>query len=358
MAADMLTTSPRSTESNISPERIELLAGQLTGKTTDAIAEIERINRQSSVLALNAQIEAARSGAAAFEVVARAMQELSVATGQVAKTMATETRGTVRELESISKALGTNVRGNRLSDLALVNIDLIDRCLYERSCDCRWWATDASLVSALESPTEASLAYASHRLGVILNAYTVYFDLVLADLDGRIVANGRPLQYASIGSQQRQSDWFRTALATSSGDQFGFESVHASPLVDNQRVLIYSCGVRAGGDSHGKLLGVLGIVFQWDALAQTIVHNTPLTTDEKRKSRVCIVDKTGQIIADSHDRQLSDCIVLSDYAELLQTKKSFAIMQTAGRTRCVGHALSPGFETYATGWHSLVMQEL
>ena len=30
----------------------------------------------------------------------------------------------------------------------LTNIDLIDRNLYERSCDVRWWATDSSVVDA------------------------------------------------------------------------------------------------------------------------------------------------------------------------------------------------------------------
>ncbi len=348
----------KNTKSTITPERIELLAGQLTGKTSSSIEEIERINRESSVLALNAQIEAARSGAAAFGVVARAMQELSVATGQVAKSMATETRGTVRELESISKALATNVRGNRLSDLAPVNIDLIDRCLYERSCDCRWWATDSSLVTALESPTPETLQFASQRLGVILNAYTVYFDLVLADKRGRIVANGRPQQYASVGSDHHASAWFLTAMATTSGDEFGFESVYESSLVGGKRVLVYSCGVRAGADSHGELLGALGIVFNWDALAQTIVHNTPLTPQERAKSRVAIVDNDGMLLADSHDRQLNDHIILVDFAELFKGKKNFTTMQSAGKTRCVGHAQSPGFETYATGWHSLVIQEL
>ena len=54
-----------------------------------------------------------------------------------------ETRGTVRELESISKALGTNVRGNRLSDLALVNEiedmsdEEVDRLLAERTASHR-----------------------------------------------------------------------------------------------------------------------------------------------------------------------------------------------------------------------------
>lgn len=344
--------------SNITPERIEILAGDLTGKTSAAIEEIARINRQSSVLALNAQIEAARSGAAAFGVVARAMQELSVATGQVAKTMATETRGTVRELESISKALATNVRGNRLSDLALVNIDLIDRNLYERSCDCRWWATDSSLVSALESPTQENLDYASRRMGVILNAYTVYFDLVLADKHGRIVANGRPREYASVGSDHRTSEWFQSAMRTASGDEFGFQTVHHSSLVNDQRVLVYSCGVRRGGESRGQLLGALGIVFKWDSLAQTIVHNTPLSAEDKAKSRVCIVDNDGLILADSHDKQLRDHVIVSQYAELFQGKKNFAILESAGTTRCVGHALSPGFETYATGWHSIVSQVL
>ncbi len=69
-----------------------------------------------------------------------------------------------------------------------MNIDLIDRCLYERTCDVRWWATDSAVVDALAHATPHSYEYATRRLGVILKAYTVYLDLVLADHTGIIMA--------------------------------------------------------------------------------------------------------------------------------------------------------------------------
>ena len=50
------------------------------------------------------------------------------------------------------------------------------------------------MVDALTQKSDGSLQFACQRLGVILNSYTVYLDLVLADLDGNIVANGRPDQ--------------------------------------------------------------------------------------------------------------------------------------------------------------------
>ena len=95
-----------------------------------------------------------------------------------------------------------------------MNIDLIDRCLYERTCDVRWWATDSSVVDALTQNTQEAYEHASRRMGVILGAYTVYFDLVLCDLNGRTVANGRPDLYKSVGSDQSQEKWFRDAKIT------------------------------------------------------------------------------------------------------------------------------------------------
>ena len=40
-------------------------------------------------------------------------------------------------------------------------------------------------------------------------------------------------------------------------------------------------------------------MFRWDALAQTIVTRTPLSDAEWPRSRVCIVDDAGRILADS-----------------------------------------------------------
>ncbi|MEO2167398.1 MAG: hypothetical protein ABGY42_04635, partial [bacterium] len=85
-------------------------------------------------------------------------------------------------------------------------------------------------------------------------------------------------------------------------EDYVFEIVHESPLVGGGRVLVYSCAVRENGDAHGKPLGVLGIVFRWDELAQTIVKSIPFSDADRSMCRVCIVASDGSVLADSEGR--------------------------------------------------------
>ncbi len=147
-------------------------------------------------------------------------------------------------------------------------------------------------------------------------------------------------------------------MATRSGREFGFQSVHRSPVVNNRLSLVYSCVVREGGDVNGRPLGVLGIVFNWESLAQAIVNGVSLDSEEKRRSRVCIVDDSGRVLADSAGRVLDDVIDFADRSQLFAQKKDYAVSTVGGKNCCIAHALSPGYETYATGWHSLIIQEL
>lgn len=357
----MIAIAPElQSQDGASPERIAGLAKDLSSKLVRAFGRIQTINDQSRILSLNAQIEAQRSGAAgaAFGVVAAEMRQLASATTNVAGQVSTEVHSAISELQGISEVLATNVRGTRLVDLALTNIDLIDRNLYERSCDCRWWATDSSLVNALSTRSVEDTRFASKRLGQILDSYTVYLDLVLANSEGIIVANGRPDLYSSVGTRHADTAWFRSAKHSASGAEFGFQTAHPSTLVGGQRSLIYSCGVRECGEIDGRLLGVLGIVFNWDALAQTIVMNCPLSADEKSRARVCITDSKGHILADSHGEQLRATLEIPDIEHIMSSKKEFLITTVDGKKCIVAHAAAPGFETYSTGWHSLIILEL
>ncbi|BBO34129.1 methyl-accepting chemotaxis protein [Lacipirellula parvula] len=331
------------------------LLGDLSNSLDAAIGEIRDINTNTKLLSLNARIEAARAGlaGAAFGVVAQEMQDLSAKTAQAADSLANQTKRVIEELVDV---LGTKVRGTRLSDIALTNIDLIDRCLYERTCDVRWWATDQSVVDALTAPTPEALRHASQRMGVILSAYTVYYDLVLCDLHGQVVANGRPHEYKSTGMSQASETWFREAAASSSGDEFGFQTANRSPLVDGKLSLIYSCGVRQEGKADGKLLGVLGIVFNWEALAQTIMTSAPVAEEERAATRCVITDGDGTILADSWGKQLQERLSLPDLSSILAERKNFTTGDYRGQACCIAHAQAPGFETYSTGWHSLVIQ--
>jgi hypothetical protein len=347
------TSAPKAEQN--STQAIASFANSLTSTMSMAIEEIVDINSNTQLLALNARIEAARAGAsgAAFSVVAQEMQALSAKTAEVADRLAHSAKSSIGNLLEL---IGSNVRGGRLSDLALVNIDLVDRNLYERTCDVRWWATDSSLVDALTSGEPSDFEYAARRMGVILSAYTVYHDLVLCDLNGRIVANGRPGQYKSVGRNVADTGWFRSARNSRSGDEYGFESAHESTLVDGKNVLVYSCGVREAGRADGKILGVLGVIFNWHDFAQTILAQVPLAESERQATRCCLCDDRGFVLADSWGRQLRDTLKLPNLPEILRERKNFVLTKIDNQEVCIAHAQAPGFETYSTGWHSVIIQ--
>lgn len=341
-------------------QHIAAISGLSTALLKDldgALEQISEVNRTTHLLSVNARIEAARAGDAgnSFAVVATEMNRLSSQVEGITKVLRERSHQTGDQMRAAVGGYVSQVRDARLCELALVNIDLIDRNLYERSCDVRWWATDAAAVACTQQASPEACAHAGRRLGQILDSYTVYLDLVLVDRQGRVLANGRPAQYASAGADVSTQAWFTQAMTSSDGGQFGFDSVHASALVNGKRVLVYSCAVRERGEAHGAVLGVLGILFDWDALALTVVRRTPLTPTEWTHTRVCIVDGTGRVLADSAE-DASERLEFDGWKPLLEQPRGSMMATVDGRRACIAHAASPGFETYRTGWHSLIIQ--
>jgi hypothetical protein len=125
--------------------------------------------------------------------------------------------------------------------------------------------------------------------------------------------------------------------------------------VDHQRALVYSCAVRERGEANGKPLGVLGIVFNWDALGQVILDRLPLSNVKKQRAIACFVDPSGQILADYPARSLGEQLELKMFEGVGRQSKGYEVRDFRGKSYCIGYAKSQGFETYATGWHSLVM---
>jgi hypothetical protein len=102
----------------------------------------------------------------------------------------------------------------------------------------------------------------------------------------------------------------------------------------------------------------LAAFFRWEELAQKIVKQVHLNNDEKLKTRICIVDNDGLVLADSKDLVLDDKIEFLGRNALFEKKKDFVIADYRGDKCCIAHAYSPGYETYASGWHSLIIQKI
>src|ERR1700736_6000939 len=165
------------------------------------------------MLALNGLIESSRAGApgAGFAVVAQEVRSVRQQVDVIAKELETQlTRRTGNLMSSIER-MTERSRGERMIDLSLNAIELIDRNLYERTCDVRWWATDSAVVDCAAEPSAATVSHVWERLAVILGAYTVYLDLWLCDLDGNVLASGRSDRFDVIGQNVGATKWFGEA---------------------------------------------------------------------------------------------------------------------------------------------------
>jgi hypothetical protein len=56
------------------------------------------------------------------------------------------------------------------------------------------------------------------------------------------------------------------------------------------------------------ILGVLGVHFDWKPQAQAVVDGVRLTTEERTRSRVMLLDQKGRVLASSDGRGvLTEC---------------------------------------------------
>ena len=327
------------------------LAYEVSRVTEEKVGLIDGVMRRTGVLALNARLEAARAGDAgsAFSVVA---QEMSVVAGDI-RGIAGALREAVTTNIDMLKRAGSEMqfefRGERLADLARNAVEIIDRNLYERSCDVRWWATDAAMLDALAEPGPETAARAQERLATILRSYTVYLDLWIADANGRVVAHGRPDSYRGvIGTDVSHMEWFKLGMAAHSGDDFAVCDVTTNPFLGGAAVASYSTAIRAGGRSDGARLGAMGIFFDWAPQAAAIVEGVGLSGDEREMCRVMLLGADHRVLAASDRRGL-----LNERFPLDTSTQERGWYREGNRI--IAFARTPGYETYqGLGWYGCI----
>ncbi|MGC3981547.1 MAG: methyl-accepting chemotaxis protein [Steroidobacteraceae bacterium] len=339
------------------PERIVELSHALGRLADQKISSINAINREAKYLSLNALVESGRAGVAGqgFTIVAQEFKAISERISAISSELTNELATAIRQLTEVGDQMIGQMReqrGQRLADLALNMIEIMDRNLYERSCDVRWWATDSAVVDALTDPSPDLAAYASQRLGVILDSYTVYLDLWIADANGRVIANGRPEQFRhAVGSNVAHERWFKDAMKTTAGTQFAVMDVSRSDKLGHQ-VATYATAVRAGGAENGQAIGALGIFFDWQPQAAAVVKGVGLDSDEWARTRCLLIDANHRVLAASDDvGLLQEQVVLS----AKNSKHGFHVTHDGS---ILAYAQTPGYETYkGLGWYGVVLQK-
>ncbi|MGK9051190.1 methyl-accepting chemotaxis protein [Neorhizobium petrolearium] len=312
--------------------------------------------KQIRLLAINALIEAARAGETGkgFAVVANEVQRLAQIASDIAGKFESNVLGRIGLSRAMADSLMTEMEGVRLTDLAQTLVQLIVRNLFERTADVRWWATDTALWQALEEPSAEKAAFAAERLGVINRFYTVYLDLVMTDLSGKVIASANPrFQRKLVGTSLAGDPWFTAACRCQSGDEYIVDEVKPSPPHDNHHALVYATGIREGGKLDGRLLGTLGVYFDWQNQGHAIVEKEAnLPPQVAERTTVMLLDGNSRVIASTDPARLFTHFMLAKHGS--EVSGSYY-----DNTGCiVAFAKTLGYEDYdGLGWHGVVIQK-
>ena len=181
-------------------------------------------------------------------------------------------------------------------------IDIMDRNLYERANDCRWWALTPLLAQALAEPDAASSAEASRVLRHINGLYTVYTLLLLFDAQGRVVAVSDPARETLIG-QPLDDTLVRATLALRDPQHYHVGPHAASPLYAAGPTYVYTAAVQQPG--RGAPLGGVAIVFDGvPQFAAMLRDALPRGADGEPLAGACglFVTRSGHVVASTDDR--------------------------------------------------------
>ena len=288
------------------------------------------------------QVEASSQGNAAF-----------------AKTLLWEISNTGRKTQAIFEQSIGNLHETVVAALlengisrAAFAIDVMDRNLYERANDCRWWALNATfrrvLAHAPVSPEDA--VRCGEILRYINGLYTVYSNLILFNAQGQVIAVSNPDSDGLRGTRLSE-EWVGRCLAIGSSQGYVFSQFVPSPLYDNQPTYIYSAAVRAPDGS--KVVGGIGIVFDGQPQFSAMLHDAlprDAAGDPADGAFALFVHRDGKVLASTDARYpANSTFPLGEMQRKLgRGGRNSDIVALDGSYYALGTAQSAGYREYKT----------
>ena len=116
---------------------------------------------------------------------------------------------------------------------------------------------------------------------------------------------------------------------------------------------MYAAAVRKGGEANGKIIGVLGVVFDWEEQSSTIVQKEPAISEASwKRTRVMLLDNKLRIIAASDHQG-----VLTPFTLQHQGRQRGHYVND--KHEVIAYAKTLGYQEYdGLGWYAVIVQRL
>lgn len=234
-------------------------------------------------------------------------------------------------------------QANSASALA---VDILDRNLYERANDCRWWALDAQLQRALTAPDDATRESAMRTLAHINGLYTVYAQLLLIDATGRVCAASRPHDAPpSVASLA----WFKRSLSLPDDQGWTRSAFEPCAFYGERPTYVYAAAVRESGRNAGCVAIVFDSAPQMAAMLQDAL---PRGLDGRPLPQAAAVFATrrGQVLSCAGGSfAVGDTLPFAaDFAALARGAGADRIMTIDGALYVAAASMAGGYREYGT----------
>lgn len=280
--------------------------------------------------------------------------------GEFAVTLLNEVERTGQQLRQVFEQAIGNLQNSALAAVfdevlfhARLAIDIMDRNLYERANDVRWWALDASLQQALLKASQGDAAAAQREAELVLRRinglYTVYSLLLVFDRTGRVVAVSDPAQAPHHLGRQLDETWVAEALALRDRERYVVSPHEASGLYAGRPSYVYATSLPAPGDANA-VVGGLAIVFDGEAQFAAMLGDA---LPQRSGAAGLFVTRSGRIVSSSDEGRwpigATGPLSTELLSKLAAGESRSVELAIDGVVHAAGLSLSAGYREYRCG---------
>ena len=234
-------------------------------------------------------------------------------------------------------------------------VDLLDRNLYERANDCRWWALSPVLRQLLTqahthgAPSDELQAQATRVLEHINSLYTVYTRLMVYDRNGRILCASHPHMDdgSSVLEQHIDSATLQAVLRLNDSQSYHVSPWTAQHAGAERPTYVYHAPIRTD-DALESTVGGIAIVFNAIPELEAMLASSLVG---KPKTHAMYVNRQGLVLASTDPATPSGSTVQLPVPHLLQVQKgsSAAEISVYQNQYCIlGASVSRGYREFKT----------
>ena len=242
---------------------------------------------------------------------------------------------------------------------AALAIEVMDRNLYERANDCRWWALNSSFRQILTDKhrtgtiNDKQTQKLTDILSYINSLYTVYTNIILYDSSGKILAVSNPSESELLGSIIPRPNDTSRCLALHETQSYTVSDFHQTELYDNEYTYLYHAAIK---DWENIDINVGGIALVFDSKPEFLAmleETEPkyLNKAINKTTFSAFIDRKGFVISSSNpDIKTNDQLSIpKDILMAPNAENDTIAWEWNQNTYLLGYKVSKGYREYKNG---------